>query len=255
MMSKLVKKVKKLEAILKRRHVVLTDSEDEEPEDQGRIIQDIDDDPLGSKGDFVTPTKPSGDSQEEEISPTTLEAAKILSKVASQKSKSVDKGKRYKMRKESKGTDASVKRYGKTYNEIFPKKQMIDDKDEEKVTEVKEEKPVIRTGKRKKQKARKGINVDKSPQGDSKTDEEESVEAMTPTPLDTKSNIMENWKIFQQGERNIYQIIRANRADTVYMSFGDILKDFTREVLIELYMLVMQKYGTNRPEDAYDRVL
>ncbi|GJZ36885.1 hypothetical protein Tco_0583076 [Tanacetum coccineum] len=35
---KLVKKVKKLEAILKRRHVVLTDSEDEEPEDQGRIF-------------------------------------------------------------------------------------------------------------------------------------------------------------------------------------------------------------------------
>ncbi|GKF95203.1 hypothetical protein Tco_0287938, partial [Tanacetum coccineum] len=43
----LVKKVKKLDAILKRRHMVLTDSEDEEPEDHGRIIQDIDDDPLG----------------------------------------------------------------------------------------------------------------------------------------------------------------------------------------------------------------
>ncbi|GJY09396.1 hypothetical protein Tco_0377581 [Tanacetum coccineum] len=28
-----------------------------------------------------------------------------------------------------------------------------------------------------------------------------------------------------------------------------------REDLIELYRLVMQKYGTNRPEDAYDRVL
>ncbi|GJW27288.1 hypothetical protein Tco_0041099 [Tanacetum coccineum] len=38
----------------------------------------IDDDPLGSKGDFVTPTKPSGE---------------------------VDKGKRYKRRKESKGKD------------------------------------------------------------------------------------------------------------------------------------------------------
>ncbi|GJR07396.1 hypothetical protein Tco_0790048 [Tanacetum coccineum] len=49
-----------------------------------------------------------------------------------------------------------------------------------------------------KQKARKGINVDKSPQGDSETDEEESVEAMNPTPLDTKSNIVANWKIFQQ---------------------------------------------------------
>ncbi|GJZ61413.1 retrovirus-related pol polyprotein from transposon TNT 1-94 [Tanacetum coccineum] len=511
---KLVKKVKKMEAVLKRRHVVLPDSEDEdaensskqgrnlqeeedeEPEDQGRIIQDIDDDPLGSKGDFVTPTKPSGEAQEEEISPTTLEAAKTLSKVASQRSKSVDKGKRYKRRKESKGKDidsgfedistgfeevntgfekvntgglgvstgsgpvssargqregkapmiieetqapkrtkeqiqqeeaslaeairlqtleeeetakqvhldallakrlaeeetlseqqkkrkaqvqfeaqfyteedwdtikakleanaeltkevlgkdlpeqdfakrmvdlvnqrkkqfaeerakakrnkpmtqsqlriymsnylknqgtwklsqlkklkfeeikeefeklvkqidtfvpmnieatkAQLKRYGEELQTEISKKQRIDDKDvsvEEKVTEVKEEEPVIRTGKRKKQKARKGINVDKSPQGDSETDEEESVEAMNPTPLDTKSNIVANWKIFQQGERSIYQIIRANGADTVYMSFGAMLKDFTREDLIELYRLVMQKYGTNRPEDVYDRVL
>ncbi|GJU43981.1 hypothetical protein Tco_1201247 [Tanacetum coccineum] len=100
---KLVKKVKKMEDILKMRHVVFTDSEDEDPEDQGRIIQDIDDDPLGSKGDFVTPTKPSRKAQEEEFSPITLEAAKTLSKVASQRSKSVDKGKRYKRRKESKG--------------------------------------------------------------------------------------------------------------------------------------------------------
>ncbi|GJW74216.1 putative ribonuclease H-like domain-containing protein [Tanacetum coccineum] len=45
------------------------------------------------------------EAQEEEISPTTLEAAKTLSKVASQRSKSVDKGKRYKRRKESKGKD------------------------------------------------------------------------------------------------------------------------------------------------------
>ncbi|GKC10531.1 hypothetical protein Tco_1007313 [Tanacetum coccineum] len=133
-------------------------------------------------------------------------------------------------------TKAQLKRYGEELQTKISKKQSIDDKDvpvEEKVTEVKEEEPVIRTGK-KKQKARKGINVDKSPQGDSKTDEEESVEAMNPTPLDTKSNIMANWKIFQQGERSIYQIIRANRADTVYMSFGAMLKDFTREDLIEM---------------------
>ncbi|GKG20111.1 hypothetical protein Tco_0379912, partial [Tanacetum coccineum] len=48
---------------------------------------------------------PSGEAQEEEISPTTLEAAKTLSKVASQRTKSVDKGKRYKRRKEFKGKD------------------------------------------------------------------------------------------------------------------------------------------------------
>ncbi|GKA28596.1 putative ribonuclease H-like domain-containing protein [Tanacetum coccineum] len=124
-------------------------------------------------------------------------------------------------------TKAKLKRYGEELQKKTSKKQKIDDKDVpaigEKVAEVKEEEPVKRTGKRKKQKARKGISVDKNAQGDSETDKEESVEAMNPTPLATKSNI--------------------------------VLKDFTREDLIGLYRLVMQKYGTNRPEDAYDRVL
>ncbi|GJS76652.1 hypothetical protein Tco_0726533 [Tanacetum coccineum] len=131
-------------------------------------------------------------------------------------------------------TKAQLKRYEEELQTEISKKQRIDVLDtEEKVCKVKEEEPVKRVGKRKKQKARKGISIDKSPQGDSETDKEESVEAMNPTPLDTKSNIVANWKIFQQA----------------------MLKDFTREDLIELYRLVMQKYGTNRPEDAYDRVL
>ncbi|GKD26620.1 hypothetical protein Tco_1232834 [Tanacetum coccineum] len=112
---KLVKKVKSLETALKRKSkkVIISESEGEEPEDQGRIIQDIDDDPLVSlvresmkekSTDFVTPTKALGEAQEEEISPTILEAAKTLSKVASQgvsKEKSTDKGKRYKRRARS----------------------------------------------------------------------------------------------------------------------------------------------------------
>ncbi|GJR19691.1 hypothetical protein Tco_0968218 [Tanacetum coccineum] len=51
--------------------------------------------------DFVTPIKASREAQEEEFSPTILEAAKTLSKVASQgvsKEKSTDKGKRYRRR-------------------------------------------------------------------------------------------------------------------------------------------------------------
>ncbi|GJW65147.1 hypothetical protein Tco_0117031 [Tanacetum coccineum] len=90
---KLVKKVKSLETALKRKSkkVLISESEGEESEDQGRKIQDIDDDPLVSlvresmkekSTDFVTPTKASGEAQEEEISPTILEAAKTLSKVA-----------------------------------------------------------------------------------------------------------------------------------------------------------------------------
>ncbi|GJR63692.1 hypothetical protein Tco_1505854 [Tanacetum coccineum] len=84
-------------------------------------------------------------------------------------------------------------KYGEKLQTEISKKQRIDDKYvsdiEEKVGKVKEEEPVKRVGKRKKQKARKGISIDKSPQGDSETDKEESVEAMNPTPLDTKSNI------------------------------------------------------------------
>ncbi|GJW52172.1 hypothetical protein Tco_0093523 [Tanacetum coccineum] len=115
-------------------------------------------------------------------------------------------------------TKAKLKRYGEELQTKTSKKQKIDDKDVpvigEKVVEVKEEEPVKRTGKRKKQKARKGISVDKNAQGDSETDKEESVEAMNPTPLATKSNIVVNWKIFQQGQRSVYQIMRANGADT-----------------------------------------
>ncbi|GKF79064.1 hypothetical protein Tco_0234632, partial [Tanacetum coccineum] len=85
------KKVKSLEKALKRKSkkVIVSASEGEEPEDQWRIIQDINDDPLVSlvresmkekSTDFVTPTKASGEAQEEEeISPTILEAAKTLS--------------------------------------------------------------------------------------------------------------------------------------------------------------------------------
>ncbi|GJV12142.1 hypothetical protein Tco_1353683 [Tanacetum coccineum] len=102
---KLVKKVKKLEWFMKRRNLVLTDSEEEEPEAQGRKSKD---DPLDSsvQGLVTPPTtkvNTSGEEQVEEISPNTLEAAKTLSKVASLKSRSIDKGRRYKRRKETKG--------------------------------------------------------------------------------------------------------------------------------------------------------
>ncbi|GJW73945.1 hypothetical protein Tco_0133315, partial [Tanacetum coccineum] len=77
-MVKLVKKVKSLETVLKRKSkkVIVSESESEELEDLGRIIQDIDDDPLVSlvresmkekSTDFVTPTKALGEAHEEEI--------------------------------------------------------------------------------------------------------------------------------------------------------------------------------------------
>ncbi|GJW98008.1 retrovirus-related pol polyprotein from transposon TNT 1-94 [Tanacetum coccineum] len=88
-------------------------SEGENQRIRGEDNTGIDDDPLVSlvresmkekSTNFVTPTKVSREAQEEEISPTILEAAKTLSKVASQaldKSKVTDKGKRYRRRARS----------------------------------------------------------------------------------------------------------------------------------------------------------
>ncbi|GKD62834.1 hypothetical protein Tco_1300343 [Tanacetum coccineum] len=335
-----------MEDVLKRRHVVLPNSEDEDAEissKQGRNLQEegLDEMVRNMMKDkskvFKTPTqgKTSG---EEDISLTTLEAAKTLSKVASQRSKSVDKGKRYKRRKESKGKDIDtgfedistgfeevntgglgvstgsgpvssargqregkapmiveetqapkrtkeqiqqeeaslaeairlqtleeeetakqvhleafsveeLKRYGEELQTEISKKQRIDDKDvsdtEEKVGKVKEEEPVKRVGKRKKQKARKGISIDKSPQGDSETDKEESVEAMNPTPLDTKSNIVANWKIFQQDRK--YPLSKDVCQVMLKMK---LLDGKMNEVCYKLLKMIEKQAGLATPEQT-----
>ncbi|GKB78793.1 hypothetical protein Tco_0945688 [Tanacetum coccineum] len=457
---KLVKKVKSLEIALKRKSkkVILSASEDEEPEDQGRIIQDIDDDPLVSlviesmkekSTDFVTPTKASGEAQEEEISPTILEAAKTLSKVASQK------GKRYRRRARSMakniniGLDAedeintgrfeinigiedvntgSTKATHKTKEQIRQEEAGLEDairlqaqmdeevakqihldkmvakrvQEEQKLSEqqlkrkaevqeaaqfyteedwdtirvklkantevvkslqgesisnddfvkrmveminekkkfyveqkdkakkskpmtqaqqreymstfiknqsswklsqlnklsfkelktkfeklmknikdasitkgkdevVKEEKaevPVKKTGNRRKQKERKGINIAKTAQDEFNNEREafvkdkvkdassESEIGVDAIPTATKPPTIVNWNIiFQSSQKAAYQIIRRDGFNKIYMSFGAILKDLSRDGLIELYRLVIKKYGANRPKEMCDRVL
>ncbi|GKD03299.1 hypothetical protein Tco_1178273 [Tanacetum coccineum] len=97
-MLKLVKKVKYLKTALKRKSkkVLIPESESEESDDQRRN-QDINNDPLAylvresmkvKSTDFVTPTKASREAQEEEISPTILEATNTLSK---RRARSMDK--------------------------------------------------------------------------------------------------------------------------------------------------------------------
>ncbi|GJV11435.1 putative ribonuclease H-like domain-containing protein [Tanacetum coccineum] len=461
---KLVKKVKSLEKALKRKSkkVIVSASEGEEPEDQGRIIQDIDDDPLVSlvresmkekSTDFVTPTKASGEAQEEEeISPTILEAAKTLSKVASQsvsKAKSTDKGKRYRrrarsmakkinteldaedeintgrveinsgiedvntgsskvdtgrtsistssiihspkkgqregkaqmveediqathktkeqIRQEEAGLEeairlqaqmdeevakqihldkmlakrvqeeqelseqqlkrkAEVQKAAQFYteedwdtirakleantevvkslqgesisNDDFAKRmvEMINEKKKfyaeqkakakrklktefeklmkidiedasitkEKEKVVKEEEtevPVKKTGMRRKQKARKGINIDKTAQDEFNKEREayvkdkvkdassESEIGVDVNPTATKPPTIVNWKIISQlSQKAAYQIIRKDGSDKIYMSFQAMLKYFSKDELVELYRLVIKKYGANTPE-------
>ncbi|GJR23047.1 hypothetical protein Tco_0971574 [Tanacetum coccineum] len=50
------------------------------------------------------------------------------------------------------------------------------------------------------------------------------------------------------------QFIREDGTYITYINFGAMLKSISRDDLTELYRLVMQKYGTNGPEDEYERV-
>ncbi|GJU39987.1 hypothetical protein Tco_1192944 [Tanacetum coccineum] len=383
----LVKRVKILEKSLKRKtqKVVISGSEGEELEDQGRKIQDIDDDPLVSlvresmkekSTDFVTPTKASGEAQEEDISPTILEAAKTLSKIintgldakeeintgikeVSTGSAKVDSGTASKGQREGKApiveediqathktkeqirqeaagleeairlqaqmdeevakkihldkmlakrvleeqelSEQQLKRaevqkaaqfYTEEYwdtirekleantevvkslqgesisNDDFAKRmvEMINEKKkfyteqkakakrnasitkgkDEVVKKEETEVPVKKTGMRRKQKVRKGINIDKTAQNEFNKERESYVKdkvkdasseleiGVDVIPTAIKPPTIVNWKIISQ---------------------STMLKDFSRDELVELYRLVIKKYGANTLKEIYDKVL
>ncbi|GJZ64073.1 hypothetical protein Tco_0620494 [Tanacetum coccineum] len=172
-------------------------------------------------------------------------------------------------------TEARVKRHGLQLEQETSKKQKIDIEDasitkgkDEVVKKEEAEVPVKKTGMRRKQKARKGINIAKTAQDEFNNEREafmkdkvkdassESEIGVDAIPTATKPPTIVNWKfISQSSQKAAYQIIRKDGSDKIYMSFGAILKDFSRDDLIELYRLVIKKYGENRAEEMYDIVL
>ncbi|GKC14349.1 hypothetical protein Tco_1011131 [Tanacetum coccineum] len=70
-----------------------------------------------------------------------------------------------------------------------------------------------------------------------------------------KSPSIANYKIIKQGRKGVYQIVRENETDKVYISFGAMLTDISRDDLTELYRIVMRKHGMNEPEDEFEKVL
>ncbi|GJZ44036.1 hypothetical protein Tco_0591291 [Tanacetum coccineum] len=134
---------------------------------------------------------------------------------------------------------------------------------EEKVEEDKDDKPTKKTGKRRKQIARKGLHtdLDKDDSEDSyKASEKDDSTSGTKIPINLvlvaiKSPSMANYNIFKQGRKGVYQIIRENGTDMVYISFGAMLTDISRDDLTELYRIVMRKHGMNEPDDEFEKVL
>ncbi|GKE46110.1 hypothetical protein Tco_1477368, partial [Tanacetum coccineum] len=129
--------------------------------------------------------------------------------------------------------------------------------------EAKDDESTKKTGKRRKQIARKGLHTDPD-----KDDSEDSDEASkkddstsdTTIPINLvhvvmKSPSIANYKIIKQGRKEVYQIVRENGTYKVYVSFGAMLTDISRDDLTELYRIVIRKHGMNEPEDEFEKIL
>ncbi|GJV90005.1 putative ribonuclease H-like domain-containing protein [Tanacetum coccineum] len=114
-------------------------------------------------------------------------------------------------------------------------------------------------GKRRKLIARKGLHTAKDEAKKDKASKEDDSSSSTNVPINhvpvaVKSPSIASYKIIKQGKKGVYQIVRENGTDKVYMSLGAMLKEISREDLTELYRIVMKRYGTKGPIDDYERV-
>ncbi|GKA62327.1 hypothetical protein Tco_0761846 [Tanacetum coccineum] len=83
-------------------------------------------------------------------------------------------------------------------------------------------------------------------------EEEVTIDAI---PLAVKSSRIVDWKIYKEGKKSYYQIIRADGKSQMYMVFSHMLKSFDREDLEDLYKLVKARYGSTRPVKSMDYLL
>ncbi|GJY45942.1 hypothetical protein Tco_0435005 [Tanacetum coccineum] len=149
--------------------------------------------------------------------------------------------------------EQEVSKKQKTIEEVLVLEESITEPVIAKKEEIK--KSIKKRGKIRKQKARKGIHIDKTAQDGSEEEKEAfmkdkvtsassdsdiGIDAITTA---TKLPSIVDWKIIPlSGQKAVYHIIRRDGSDKIYMSFGAILKDFSRDDLTELYRLVINKY-------------
>ncbi|GKD97170.1 hypothetical protein Tco_1381067, partial [Tanacetum coccineum] len=82
--------------------------------------------------------------------------------------------------------------------------------------------------------------------------EEVAIDAI---PLAVKSPSIVDWKIYKEGRKSYYQIIRADEKSQMYMFFSQMLKNFDREDLEDLYKLVKAKFESTKPVEDLDLLL
>ncbi|GKC21796.1 hypothetical protein Tco_1023946, partial [Tanacetum coccineum] len=79
--------------------------------------------------------------------------------------------------------------------------------------------------------------------------------AIDDIPLATKSTSIVGFWIHRKGRNGYYEIIRADGSAKTYLLFSQLLKEFDKEDLENLWKLVKAKHGITRLEEGYERVL
>nr|GEZ72083.1 hypothetical protein [Tanacetum cinerariifolium] len=74
-------------------------------------------------------------------------------------------------------------------------------------------------------------------------------------PLAVKSSRIVDWKIYKEGKKIYYQIVRADGKTQIYMVFSKMLESFNKEDLEDLYKLVKTRYGSTRAVEDLDLLL
>ncbi|GJZ34288.1 hypothetical protein Tco_0580105 [Tanacetum coccineum] len=149
-------------------------------------------------------------------------------------------------------TKDSLKRFGEELQTKTSKRLKSD--------EAKDDEPTKKTGKRRKQMARKGLHTDldkdDSEDSDEASEQDDSASGtkipINLVPVAMKSPSIATYKIIKQGEKCVYQIVREDETDIVNINFRAMLKDITRDDLTELYRIVMNRYGMNGPKDELE---
>ncbi|GJV98146.1 putative ribonuclease H-like domain-containing protein [Tanacetum coccineum] len=72
------------------------------------------------------------------------------------------------------------------------------------------------------------------------------------TPLSTKSPTIVDYKIYKEGKKSYFQIIRADDNSQMYLTFGKMLKNFDREDLEVIWSIVKARFKKIEPVNYMD---
>nr|GEX33015.1 hypothetical protein [Tanacetum cinerariifolium] len=75
------------------------------------------------------------------------------------------------------------------------------------------------------------------------------------TPLSSKSPTIVNYKIYKEGKKSYFKIIRADGNSQNYLTFGTMFKNFNREDLEVLRSIVKERFNKTNPVDDMKNLL